>query len=191
MMLTHIDELAATVTKLTDDIDAEIAPFHQARNRLTTIPGVSDRIAEVIIADTGGDMTRFATPGQLASWAAMCPGNNESAGKHFSGRTRKGNRWLRGALGEAAAAAGKSKGTYLSARYRRLAARRGSKRAQVAIGHDILVAVWYILSLGVEYSDLGADFFDRLVGDRRRKATHLTHQLQALGYRVTLDPVAA
>lgn len=123
-MLAHIDELTATVAELTAEIDAEITPFQQARERLTSIPGVSNRVAEVIIAETGADMTRFTTPQQLASWA-VCPGNNESAGRQFSGRTRKGNRWLRGALGEAAAAAGKSKSTYLSARYRRIAARRG------------------------------------------------------------------
>jgi transposase len=135
-------------------------------------------------------MARFATPQQLASWAAVCPGNNESAGKHFSGRTRKGNRWLRGALGEAAAAAGKTKSTYLSTRYRRVAARRGGKRAQVAVGHDILVAAWHILDRDVDYHDLGADYFDRHVADRQRKATRLARQLQALGYRVTLKAAA-
>jgi hypothetical protein len=111
-MLAHIDELTATVAELTVEIDAEMTPFQQARERLTSIPGVSNRVAEVIIAETGANMTRFTTPQQLASWAAVCPGNNESAGRQFSGRTRKGNRWLRGALGEAAAAAGKSKNTY-------------------------------------------------------------------------------
>ncbi|MDQ3899913.1 MAG: transposase, partial [Actinomycetota bacterium] len=139
-MLDHIDSLTATITELTGEIDAAIAPFHRARRRLSSIPGVSERVAEVIIAETGGDMSRFATPQRLASWAGMCPGNNESADKHFSGRIRKGNRGLRGALGEAAAAASRSKNTYLSARYRRLSARRGKKRAMVAVGHDILLA---------------------------------------------------
>lgn len=135
-------------------------------------------------------MSRFPTPQQLASWAGMCPGNKESAGKHFSGRTRKGDRWLRGTLGEAAAAASRTKGTYLSARYRRLAGRRGKKRAKVAVGHDILVAAWYIMRDDVDYADLGADYFDTHAMDPRRKATRLTEQLRALGYRVTLERAA-
>jgi transposase len=126
-MLTHIDDLSATICDLTAEIGTEIEPFRQLRARLGTIPGISDRLAENLIAETGGDMSRFPTAQQLASWAGMCPGNNESAGKHFSGRTRKGSRWLRGSLGEAAAAASRSKGTYLSARFRRLASRRGKK----------------------------------------------------------------
>jgi transposase len=189
-MLAHIDNLTATIDELTGEIGVEIEPFQGVRKRLRTIPGVSDRLAENLIAETGGDMSRFPTPQQLASWAGMCPGNNESAGKHFSGRTRKGDRWLRGALGEAAAAAARTKGTYLSARYRRLAGRRGKKRAKVAIGHDILVAAWYIMRDGVDYADLGADYFDTHAMDLRRKATRLTEQLQALGYRVTLEHVA-
>ena len=189
-MLAHIDDLTAAITELTTEIDNEIRPFHHIRQRLSTIPGVSDRIAEVIIAETGGDMSRFATAQQLASWAGLCPGNNESAGKHFTGRTRKGDRRLRGALGEAAAAATRTKHTYLSARYRRLASRRGKKRAKVALGHDILIAAWYIMRDGVDYADLGADYFDTYAMDPRRKATRLTQQLQALGYRVTLEPVA-
>lgn len=189
-MLAHIDGLAATIAELTAEIDEEVRPFHQARERLASVPGVSDRVAEVIIAETGADMSRFLTAQRLASWAGMCPGNNESAGKHFTGRTRKGNRWLRGALGEAAAAASKSRDTYLSARYRRLAARRGTKRAQVAIGHDILVAAWFILSHHVDYHDLGVDYFTTHAMDPQRKATRLTEQLQALGYRVTLEPAA-
>jgi transposase len=189
-MLNHIDSLTATITELTGEIDTAITPFHQARGRLSSIPGVSQRVAEVIIAETGGDMSRFATPQRLASWAGLCPGNNESAGKHFSGRTRKGNRGLRGALGEAAAAASRSKNTYLSARYRRLSARRGKKRAMVAVGHDILLAAWFILAREVDYHDLGAGYFDIHVMDPRRKVTSLARQLQALGYRVTWERLA-
>lgn len=189
-MLAHIDDLTATITELTSEIDTEIQPFHHARQQLSTIPGVSHRIAEVIIAETGGDMSRFPTPQQLASWAGMCPGNNESAGRHFTGRTRKGDRWLRGGLGEAAAAASRTRDTYLSTRYRRLASRRGKKKAQVAIGHDILLASWYILTRDVAYRDLGSDYFDIHVMDPGRKVTRLTQQLQALGYRVTLEHTA-
>jgi transposase len=189
-MLAHIDDLTATIAELTGEIDTEIGPLHHARQQLSTIPGVSHRIAEVIIAETGADMSRFPSAPQLASWAGMCPGNNESAGKHFNGRTRKGDRWLRGALGEAAAASARTKNTYLSARYRRLASRRGKKKAQVAIGHDILLAAWYILSRDVAYHDLGADYFDTHVMDPARKVSRLTQQLQALGYRVTLEHAA-
>ena len=189
-MLAHIDDLTDTIGALTGEIETEMEPFHGMIQRLGTIPGVSDRIAENIIAETGGDMSRFPTPQQLASWAGMCPGNNESAGRHFSGRTRKGDRWLRGALGEAAAAAARTKGTYLSARYRRLASRRGKKRAAVAIGHDILTAAWYIMRDNVTYADLGADYYDTHTIDPARKAARLTEQLHALGYRVTLEHVA-
>jgi transposase len=187
-MLAHIDSLSATIEQLTSEIQTQTEPFQQIRKRLRTIPGVSDRLAEILIAETGADMSRFPTPQQLASWAGMCPGNNESAGKHFSGRTRKGDRWLRGALGEAAAA--RTKHTYLSARYRRLAGRRGKKRAKVAVGHDILIAAWYIMRDGVDYADLGADYFDTHVIDPRLKAARLAQQLQALGFRVTLEHVA-
>lgn len=189
-MLGRIDDLSATIVELTTEIDTELEPFHHVRARLRTIPGISDRLAENLIAETGADMSRFATPGNLASWAGMCPGNNESAGKHFSGRTRKGSRWLRGSLGEAAAAAGRSKGTYLSDRYRRLAGRRGKKRANVAIGHDILIAAWHIMKYDVDYADLGPDYLTTRTLDPARKASRLTQQLQALGYRVTLEHVA-
>jgi transposase len=132
-------------------IETGIAPFQAIVDRLDTIRGVNQRVAQVIVAEVGVDMTRFPTAGHLASWAGMCPGNNESAGKHFSGRTRKGDRWLRAALGEAAAAGSAAKDTYSQAQYRRLAARRGTKRALVAVGHSLLVAAWYIIGSDVEY----------------------------------------
>lgn len=189
-MLGRIDDLTGTIEELTAEIDTEIAPFHRQRQRLTTIPGVSTRIAEVIIAETGGDMDQFPTPQQLASWAGVCPGNNESAGKHLGGRARKGNKPLRGALGEAAVAAGRTKSTYLSARYHRLVRRRGKGRAHFAIGHDILITAWHILHDDVDYQDLGADYFELHVLDPERKASRLTKQLTALGYQVTLERTA-
>ncbi len=135
-------------------------------------------------------MTRFPSAGHLASWAGMCPGNNESAGKHKAGTTRKGDVWLRRALGQAAAAAARSKTGYLAARYRRLAARRGKLRAQVAVGHSILIASWHILSENVDYRDLGADHFLKRL-DPERETRRLVARLHALGHRVTVEPAAA
>jgi len=186
MMLGHIDAVQADIDALTALIEEQIRPFRAARRRLCTIPGVSERIAEVIIAETGADMGRFPTPGHLTSWAGMCPGNNESAGRHKSGRTRNGDRWLRGALGQAAIGAARTKNTYLAARYRRLAARRGKQRAQVAVGASILQAAWHILSTNTDYADLGPDYYLSRTRDPHRKINRLTYELQALGYKVTL-----
>ena len=156
--------------------------------RLDTIPGVGRRTAEVLVAELGLDLARFPTARHLASWAGLCPGNHESAGKRASGRTRKGNRALRAALVEAAQAAGRSKRTYLGAQFRRLAARRGKKRAAVAVGHTILVIVYHLLTEGSIYQDLGPQSFD--ARDRRRVERRLVHRLEALGYQVALEAVA-
>ena len=139
----------------------------------------------MIVAETGADMSRFPTAADLASWAGMCPGNNESAGKHFTGRTRQGNPWLRGALGTGAAAASHTQGTYIRERYHRIAKRRGTKRALVAVGHSILQASWHIMHDQVDYVDLGADHYIRL-GDPARRASRLVQQLRQLGYPVIL-----
>jgi hypothetical protein len=144
----------------------------------------------VLIAELGVDMSRFPTPGHLASWAGMCPGNNESAGKHHSGRTRKGDPWLRGVLGEIAATAARNRDSHLGARHRRLAARRGKKRALVAIGHAVLIAAWTMLSTGTDYTDLGPDHLSRVTNPARR-AAQLLSQLHDLGYRATLEPITA
>lgn len=186
-MLDRIDAAEATITSLTDRIEQEIAPFQAIVEQLDSIPGVSTRIAQVLVAETGVDMTRFPTAAHLASWAGMCPGNHESAGKHHSGTTRKGDSWLRGALGEAASAASRTNNTYLQTRYRRLAGRRGKKRALVAVGHSILIATWHMITNGVGYHDLGpAHFLTR--GDPTRHTRRLVAQLHQLGFRVTLDP---
>jgi transposase len=153
--------------------------------RLMTIPGIGRRTAEVLIAEIGCDMGRFSTAAHLASWAGMCPGNHQSAGRRKSGRTRKGSPWLRAALIEAAQAARRSKGTYLGAQYARLAARRGAKKAAVAVGHSILISVYHLLNRRSTYDDLGDTFFDRR--DRERVERRLVDRLEALGFRVTLD----
>ena len=188
-MLARIDQADATIEELTRRIESLLDPHEAAVTLLVGIPGVSYRSAQVILAEIGTDMSRFPTPGHLASWAGMCPGNNESAGKHHSGRTRHGSKWLRIALVETAHAAGRSKDTYLAAQYARIRGRRGPGRAAVAVGHSILVIAWHLLSTGETYTDLGGDYFDK----RRTSTAHqrrLVAQLEAMGHRVTLEPAA-
>ena len=189
-MLSRIDGLEATIAAVTARIEAEIKPVQPIVDRLDTIPGVDQRVAQVIVAEIGVDMTRFRTAAHLASWAGMCPGNNESAGKHFSGHTRKGDRWLRAALGEAAAAGSGKKNSYCQAQYRRLAARRGKKRALVAVGHSLLIAAWHIINDEVVYDDLGSlHFLTRINPERHTR--RLISQLEQLGYQVQLNPAGS
>jgi transposase len=188
-MLARIDQADATIAELTARIVELQDPHEAAVTLLVGIPGVSHRTAQVILAEIGTDMSRFPTPAHLASWAGMCPGNNESAGKHRSGHTRYGSKWLRIALVEAAQAAGRSKDTYLAAHYARIRGRRGPGRAAVAVGHSILVIAWHLLSSGETYTDLGGDYFDK----RRTSIAHerrLVAQLEAMGHKVTLEPAA-
>lgn len=156
--LSQIDALDAMVDTLAARIEDAIVPFGEAREALTTIPGVSMKVADVIIAETGADMSVYATAGHLASWAGVCPGQNESAGKVKSGRTRPGDVYLKAALGIAALSAARQKNTGLSARYRRITARRGPMRALVAVEHTIIVAVWHMLTNGEVYIDPGPDY---------------------------------
>src|SRR5262249_9097657 len=151
---------------------------------LDTIPGVSRRVAEVLLAEVGHDLRRFPSAAHLASWAGMCPGNHESAGKRLGGRTRKGNRWLRQVLIEAAHGVVRSKTTYLGALYRRVAARRGTRKALVAVAHAILVIAYHILTRGLPYHELGPNYFDQL--DRQRLERRLVRRLERLGYQVDL-----
>jgi transposase len=188
-MLARIDHADATIAQLSERIVELQRPHEAAVTLLVGIPGVSYRTAQVILAEIGTDMSRFPTAGHLASWAGMCPGNNESAGKHRSGRTRHGDKWLRIALVEAAQAAGRSHNTYLGAHYHRIRSRRGPAKAAVAVGHSILVICWHLLTTGETYSDLGGDYFDK----RRTSITHerrLIAQLEALGHKVILEPAA-
>jgi transposase len=188
-LLAHIDFLDEQIAQADAEVAERTRPFAAALERLDTIPGVSQRIAEILVAEIGVEVERFPTPGHLASWAGMCPGNNQSAGKRHSGKTRKGSPALRRALVQAAHAAGRTKTTYLGAQYRRLAARRGAKRAVVAVGHSIIVIAHYLLTRGTIYQDLGPLYFD--VHDRDAVRRRLVGRLEKLGYTVTTQPVAA
>ena len=166
-----------------------MAPFVDARDRLDTIPGIAKRCAEIVIAEIGADMGRFPTPGHLASWAGLCPGNNESAGKHKSTRTRSGNPWLTSALVEAAWSAVRAKDCYLAVRFQRIRKRRGEQRALIAIAHTLIVICWHILADDTVYNEIGPDYLaGRDQPERRRK--HLVAQLEKLGYNVELAPAA-
>ncbi|MFD0503614.1 transposase [Streptomyces chiangmaiensis] len=157
---------------------------------MQTLPGASRGVAEVIIAETGGDMSRFRTAGHLASCAGVCPGHHESAGRRRSGRRRHSNRWLGPALGTAAMAASRTRDTtYLGARYHRLVPRLGKKKAVVALEHSILTAVWHMLTDDVTYRDLGGDYFTRR--DPEQAIRRLARQADALGFTVRFDPIEA
>jgi transposase len=184
-ILAHIDYLDEAIDDLSTAIEAQLGPLAPAVELLCTIPGVGRRAAEVILAETGGDMSAFASAKHLASWAGMCPGNDESAGKRRSGKTRKGSKWLSQTLVECAKSANRSKDTYLAAQYRRLRARRGANKATIAVCHSILTAVWHMLQTGETYTDPGGDFFARRDPERTRK--RLVNQLERLGYTVTVQ----
>jgi transposase len=193
MHLDHVDQLSAAIERLDVEVDRVIRPFSEQLRRLITIPGVGRRTAEVIIAEIGVDMHRFATAGHLASWAGMCPGNHESGGKRRSGKARKGNRALRAALCEAAWSAARTKTGYLPAQYRHLMrtfGRKGQTRAVFAVGHSILVIAWHLLANNCDYHDLGAEHFNRHTDPEARKH-YLIRQLEALGHTVTVEPNAA
>ncbi len=188
--IDHVRQIEAAIATLDRRIDEVISPFAAARDRLDTITGVGKRAAEVIIAEIGADMSRFPTPGHLASWAGMCPGNNITGGKRRSGHTQHGDVWLRDVLTECAWAASRSKNTYLASQYWRFARRMGKKKACIAVGHTILVIAWHLLTTEADYDDLGGDYFARRDTTSRRQ-DHLVRQLQDLGYAVTLRKTAA
>ncbi len=185
--LSHLDYLNEAVARVSAEIAEQLRPFEAELELLDTIPGINRRLAEVLLAEVGTHLDRFPTARHLASWAGMCPGNNESAGKRKSGRTRKGSRWLRTALVEAAHGAAHTKDKYLSAQYRRLAARRGKKKALVAVGHSILVIMYHMLTRKEPYHDLGANYLDER--DRQAVQRRAVRRLERLGYRVTLEPI--
>src|SRR5258707_11441274 len=186
--LAHIDFLDASLERVSTEIAERVGPFEAEVARLQSIPGVGQRTAEVLAAEVGVDLTRFPTARHLASWAGLCPGNDESAGRGRSGGTRKGSPWLRTALVEAGQARAPPKGTYLAAQYRRLAARRGAKRAAVAVAHSLLVMVYALLTQPTGYHELGGHYFDER--DRQAVERRLVHRLEALGYTVSLAPTS-
>jgi transposase len=186
--LTHIDHLDASIDRVSAEIMERLRPLEERLARLESVPGIGRRTAELLLAEIGTDMSRFPTAAHLASWAGMCPGNNASAGRRRSGKTRTGSPWLRAALVEAARAAARTKATQLSALYHRLAVRRGTKKAAVAVGHRILVIAYRLLHDGGRYDESG---FAREDERRRQRAERrLVQRLEGLGYKVTLQPVA-
>lgn len=187
--LDQIDQHTKAIDALTERIGTVMAPFRPAREALTSIPGVSVLVADVIIAETGADMSVFPTAAHLASWAGVCPGSNESAGRVKSTKTMPGNKHLKAALGIAAMSAARSKDTYLSVKYKRIAARRGPIKAVVAIEHVILTATWNMLVNGEVYQDPGADYY--LKRDPQQAKARALRQLKSLGFDVTLTPAAA
>lgn len=188
-VLAKLDYLDEAIGRLSAEIEKVIAPFETQVELLRTIPGVDRRTAESLIAEIGVDMTQFGSAARLASWAGVCPGHHESAGKQRSGRTRKGSKWLHTFLSQAAKAAGRSKGTYLGAQYTRLRGRRGAGKATVALEHSILVAVFHMLDRNQPYLDAGADYFTRR-NHPEHQARKLVRQLAALGFDTTLTPKA-
>jgi transposase len=187
-ILAKIDYLDETLERLNAEIDERLRPFEPVLARLDTIPGVNRVVATTLVAETGGDMARFPSAGHLCSWAAVCPGQNESAGKRRSGKTRDGNPYLRGQLIQGALGAIHTKGSALQARYHRVKRHRGHKKAVVAVAHQMLEIAYYVMRNDVTYQELGADYFDRRHAERAVRR-HV-RQLEALGYRVTIEEAA-
>jgi transposase len=187
--LSQLDYLEEARERISAEIAQRLEEEQVALELLQTVPGIGQRAAEIMLAEMGADLSRFPSAKHLASWAGMCPGNKESGGKRLSGKTRKGNAWLRQVLIEVAHVASRTKDTYLVAQYRRIAARRGKKRALVALGHTILVSVYYILTRRMPYHELGPLHFDER--DRKQVEQRLVHRLERLGYVVNLQPLAA
>lgn len=186
-ILSHLDFLDESMERISKEVTRRTDPFDEQIKLLCSIPGLERRAAEAIVAEIGLNMERFPTHGHLASWAGMCPGNNESAGKRKSGKARKGDRWLRRSLLEVSWAASRSRQTYLKALYHRLAPRRGKKRAIVALGHTILVIIYHLLSNKVQYQELGADYFDKLNVTYIKR--HHIKRLESLGFTVSIEPL--
>jgi len=187
--MSQLESVEAEIHLFDERIAQLMAPFEQLIDLLITIDGVERYTAECIIAEVGPSMNQFHSAAALASWAGVCPGNDSSAGKRRSGKTAKGSRWLRRALAQAAWGAARSKNTYLSVQYKRIASKRGKKRAIVAVSHSILIAAYHVLKYRVPYRDLGPDHFDKL--NKTRLTNYLVKRLESLGHKVTLEADAA
>jgi transposase len=187
--LSHLDYLDEAMERISTEIEQRLQEEWAAVELLDSVPGISQRAAEILVAELGVDLQRFPSAKHLASWAGMCPGNKESGGKRLSGKTRKGNVWLRQVLIETAHVASKTKDTYLAAQYRRIAARRGKKRALIALGHTILVIIYHILTERKPYHELGGTYFDQR--ERAQVERRLVRRLERLGYSVSLQPADA
>jgi transposase len=187
--LEHIDDLNAKLERLEGEIDQLLPPFDQddLLARLQTIPGIGQKVAQVIVAEVGNDVQRFPTAGHLASWAGLVPGKNESAGRNHSAKTNKANRYLKAALVEAAQAVGRSRDNYLASQFHRLAARRGKKRAAVAVAHSLLTIAYHIIDQGTTYVDLGTNYYDQRQSESVQK--RLIQRLEKLGFSVSLQPL--
>lgn len=187
--LEHIDELSAKIERLNEEIERLLPPLapNDERERLDGIPGVGTEVAQIILAELGSDMSRFPTAGHAASWAGLAPGKNESAGRNRSAKIRPGNRHLKSALVQAAHAVGHTRDNYLAAQFRRLSARRGKKRAAVAVAHSILVIAYHMLRDGTAYRELGGDYFDRRQPEPLQR--RLVKRLEGLGFKVALEPI--
>jgi transposase len=191
--LEHIDHLEDMIARLDTRIDEAGLPFARQIELLTTIPGIGERAAQVIISEIGVEMARFPTAAHLASWAGLCPGNNESAGKHHSGKTRKGSKELCAVLTECAWSAGRTS-TYVGAQFRRFHRRfgkKGGKKAAIATAHTLIVIIWHVLAENTAYRDLGSDYFTRRIDDPDTRKRRLIRELEALGHKVIIEPAAA
>jgi len=187
-ILVHLDFLDEAIERLSQEVVNRTVPFSKVIELMDLIPGIDQRVAEGVLSEIGVEMSCFPTHRHVTSWAGVCPGNNESAGKRKSGKTQKGNRWLRRYLIEASWAAVRSKGTYLSALYHRLVARRGKKKAIVAVAHALLVMIYHILKDQVPYRELGSDHFDKLNATYVQR--HHVKRLESLGFKVILEPLS-
>ena len=184
--MKQIEFLDTMIEQFDQRIDEQVRPFFEFIPLLDTIPGINETAAAAVIAELGVNMEQFPDEHHLSSWSGICPGNNESAGKHRSGKTRHGSKWLRSLLVEIAWSASRKKGSYFRSQFRRLAARRGKKRAVVAVAHSILIVIYHVMKHKVPYQELGENFFDKLNG--RRLTTYYRRRLQNLGYDVVLQP---
>ena len=186
--LSHIDFLNEQIQKISQEIENRMRPFEEAIKALDGIPGISRTNAEQILCETGIDMSRFPTDKHFASWAALCPGNNETGGKRKSGKTCKGNMALKAALTQAAASASRTKGTYFNAMYHRLAARRGKNKAIIAVAHAILVVIYHMLKKDSSYRDLGINHYNEI--NRQATVKRSVKRLESMGFKVTIEPAA-